>query len=167
MFTIINIIIIIIGKFHARAWPWLHASWSFVCLSQIRAEADIRWCKIVLHAPNQGCSIASCWSFQSGRGFLIAASKALRQSCSGEAPATSPNEYNWFEWLMSSDKKLLAWNSTCWCKLQSFLSSVPFFQQCSKVLSGIYVFSAAKIFLIFLIFIVKFSFYISLIDNLK
>ena len=39
--------------------------------------------------------------------------------------AAWPNKYNWFKWVMSSEKKM-AWNHTCWCKLQSFLNSVPF-----------------------------------------
>ena len=44
----------------------------------------------------------------------------------GEAPATWSNKYNWFICVMSSDKKTLAWNRTCWCKLHSFFNSEPF-----------------------------------------
>ena len=31
----------------------------------------------------------------------------------GEALATWPNKYNWFKWMMSSDKKTLVCNRTC------------------------------------------------------
>ena len=51
----------------------------------------------------------------------------------GDSLATWSNKYNWFKWVMSSDKiKTLAWNRTSWCKLQSFLNSVPFFNNALK-----------------------------------
>ena len=70
------------------------------------------------------------------------------------------------EWCRQTKTNPLDWNRTCWYKLPSFLNSVPFLQQCSKVLTEKNAFPTAKHFLdFFSIFIVKFSFYI--IYNLK
>ena len=124
---------------------------SIVCLSQIWVQADIQLCKIVLHAPDELFFIS-----------IRPRSSYCRQKSSptiilwGEALATWPNKYNRFKWVMSSDKKILAWIRTSWCKLQAFLNSVPFLQQCSKVLTERNAFPTAKNILLF--FIVKFSF---------
>ena len=72
----------------------------------------------------------------------------------GEAPETWPNKYNWFKWVISPEKTL-AWNRTCWCKLQSlFKFSTFFFQKCLKAPTEKYAYhSTTKIFLIFVILI--------------
>ena len=128
-----NIISIIIDKFHARAWPWLHASTIYLVPFSNPSGADIQWCKIVLHAPNQLCSVASFWSFPSGGGFLIAASKALKHSSSWEALTTWPNKYNCFKLVMSSDKnKTLAWKCTWWGNLQSLFKFSTFLENAAK-----------------------------------
>ena len=111
-------------------------AWSIVCLSQIWVEADIQLCKIVLHAPGPGCSKAFFLLFSSSHGFLIVARKLSDKRPLVKVLVTWRNKYNWFKWMMSSDKKtIFAWNHICWCKLQFFLNSVPFLQQCSKVLT--------------------------------
>ena len=130
-------------KYHHHHHHHHHHQWQISCatvaarsifgLSHIWVKADIPLSKIVLHAPGPGCSMVFLWYFLSGRGFLIVARKALRQSSSGEASATWPNKYSWFKRVMSSDKiKQLTCNRTCWCKLQSFLNSVPFFNKSPK-----------------------------------
>ena len=147
MFTIINIIIIIICRFHAKAsWPWLLASMIclFVCLksewrpifSCERSFSTLR-VQVVLRR--------SFGHFHPAAVFLLPPEKLSDNHPLGEALATWPNKYNWFKWVMSSDKKkTLAWNRICWWKLQSFLNLVPFLQQCSKVLTEKNAFPTAK-----------------------
>ena len=118
MFTIINIISIIIGKFHAREWLWLHAG--TIYLLPVSHLSGGRYSVVQDRSPRSGSRLfyGVVVVFPSGRGFLIVARKALRQSSSGEALATWPNKYNWFKLVMSVKKKL-AWNRTCWYTLQS------------------------------------------------
>ena len=117
---------------------------SIFCLSHIWVQADIPVWKIVLHALDPGCSMALLWSFHPAVVSLLSPEKLSDNHPLGEAPATWLNKYNWFKRVMSSDKKTLAWNRICWCKLQSHLNSVPFLQQCSKVVSEKNAFSTAK-----------------------
>ena len=87
----------------------------------------------------------SCGLFHPTVVSLLSPEKLSHNHPLGEALATSPNKYNWFKWMMSSDTtKTLAWNRTCWCKLYSCLNSVPFLQQCTKVLTEINAFPTAK-----------------------
>ena len=75
---------------------------SIFCLSHIWVEADFPLCKIVLHAPGPGCSMAFLWSFPSGRGFSICARKALRQSCYGGSERINITGLN--EWCRQTKK---------------------------------------------------------------
>ena len=133
---------------------------SILCFSQVPVEANL-WCKIVPHPPGSGCFRASfCFVFLPAGGILIAASKALRRSSSfklWQRDRINITDFN--EWYRQT-KKTLDWNRTCWCKLQPFLNSVLFFKSASKLqLRNMHI-HQKKIFLIFVIFIVEFSFYI-------
>ena len=50
-------------------------AWSIFCLSHIWVEADIPVCKIVLHAPGPGCSMALLWSFHPAAVSLLSPEK--------------------------------------------------------------------------------------------
>ena len=87
-----------------RAWPWLQdvAASSIFCPSQSQVEAHIQWCNTFLHASGLvGCSTPPVWSFHLTAGFTIAVSRAVRWSSfsSGDALATWPNKYQWFDWI--------------------------------------------------------------------
>ena len=160
MFTIINIISIIIGKFHARAWLWLHSS--IFCLSHIWMEVDIPVWKIVLHALVPGCSMALFWSFHPAVVSLLSPEKLSDNHPLGKLRQRDRiNITGLNEWCRQT-KKLLAWNRTCWFKLQFLLNSVPFLQQCFKVVSEKNTFSTAKNILDFF-----FNFSLYIIYNLK
>ena len=79
------------------------------------------------HAPGPGCSKAFFLLFRSAAVFL----KLSDNHPLGEALAMWPNKYNWFKWVMSSDKKK-HWLVDAKCSL---FKSVPFLQQGSKVLT--------------------------------
>ena len=153
--NIINILIII-DKFHARVWPWLHAIMIYLVPFSNPSWANMQWCKVVLHAPGLRCSRASFWSFLSGRGFLIAASKALRQWSSGKLwQRDRINIIGLNEWRRQT-KKTLPWKRIWW-KMQYFLNWVlsklsTFFQQFFKGQLRNMHFQQQQIFLIFLKF---------------
>ena len=117
---------------------------SILCLPQIRMKADIQCCKIVFHALGPGCSSASFWYFPSGRRLP----HFLTVNLSDDSNVTSwPIKYNWFKRVMSPKK--LAWNRTCWCKLQLFFKFSTFFSNMiQSSLCEICNFQQQKIFLI-------------------
>ena len=123
MFTIINIIGIIISKFHARAWLWLHAS--TINLLPVSHLSGGRYSVVQDRFPRSGSRLfyGVLVVFSSGRGSLLSPEnlsdnhplEKLRQR--DRMSITGLNE--WCHQI----KKKLAWNRTCWCKLQSFLNS--------------------------------------------
>ena len=73
-------------------------------------------------------------SFHPAAVFLLPPEKLSDNQPLWEALSTWPNKYNWFKLVMSfRQKKTLAWNRTCRCKLQFILNAVPFLQQFSKL----------------------------------
>ena len=102
---------------------------SVFCLPQIRVEADIQWYTIVLHAPGPESTlfygVLLVFIIRSQVSTLQQA-KLSDDTSFEETLATWPNKYHWLIWLMSPEKKPLAWNRTCWCKLQSLLTFSTF-----------------------------------------
>ena len=119
---------------------------SILCSSQIRVEADIRWCKIVLHAPGPDCYKASFRYFPSGSRLPDCSQQCSQTIVLWGCSATLPNKYKWFKWVLSSEN-ILAWNRTCWCKFQSFLNSVHLFRNAAKVSTEKYGFPSKKIYI--------------------
>ena len=109
MFAIINIIIIIVSKFHARAWPWLHDSMIYR-LPQISICLKSEWRPIFSCARSfftlrvQVVLRRSFGDFYSAAVFLFPPEKLSENHPLWEALATWSNKYNWFKWVMSSDK---------------------------------------------------------------
>ena len=136
MFSVINIVLLA-NSMQERGRGYMPAP-DILCISQIRAEADIQLRKIVLHAHGPICSRASFWSFLFGHGFLITARKALRQSSSWKVLKTWPNKYNWFKCVMSSDKKNLLGIALLVQISVHFKSSTFFSKKWSKVLTEKY-----------------------------
>ena len=58
---------------------------SIFCVSRIWVEADIPLCKIVLHAPGPGCSMALLWSFHPAAVSLLPPEKLSDNNPLGEA----------------------------------------------------------------------------------
>ena len=87
MFTIINSIIVF-RKLHTRAWPSLQVDASqcyILCFSHIRVEADIQWCKIILHGLGPTCSSSCGHSSFSWSNFFLGSRvilHALGPTCS-------------------------------------------------------------------------------------
>ena len=117
MFIVINIIVII-GKFHARAWPWLHAYTIYLVL--FSNPSGDRYSVMQDRSLRSGFTLF--WSV-----ILVSSIRPRFPYCRQQSSPTiirwgssgNVND-NWFKWVMSSDKKTLAWNRTCCCKLEPF-----------------------------------------------
>ena len=135
MFTIINIIIIIIiiCKFHARVCPWVQDDAKLFCLVPSSNQSGRRYSVVQDHSPGSWFWVYVVLRhpfslFHSSPDFLFATSKALIRSSSGEARVVWPHKCHRFKLkLLMSPEKKLAWNQTCWCKLQSLLKFSTFF----------------------------------------
>ena len=118
MFTIINIIIIIICC--VRGCKMTPNSF-VLCLSQIQVKIDIQWYKIVLHAPDSESTLF----------YDVHLVFTIQAQVSSFPPAKLSDEHplqkHCYRISITSldvwccQKKKLTWNHTYWCKLQSLL----------------------------------------------
>ena len=101
------IIIIIIGKFHSRKWPWLQddGASSSLCLSQIRMEANNPWCEIFLQRfRSRLFNTVVLVFFIRPQVFPLPTAKL-----SGDHPlATWWSKYHWFKLVKSPEKHWLS-----------------------------------------------------------
>ena len=95
MFTIINITIIIVDKFHTRVWPWLHAS--TIYLLPVSNLSGGRYSVVQDRSPRSGSRLF--WGV-----LMVFSIRPRFQSSSGEAPETWTIKDNWIKWAMSSEE---------------------------------------------------------------
>ena len=136
MLTIINIIIIIISKFQTRAWLWLRSSTIYLLLVSQLSKGRYPLSKRSFSTLRvQAVLWRSCGIFHPSAIFVLSLEKLFDNHLLAklrERDRIDTTGLN--EWCRQTTNKL-AWNRTCWCKLQS-LNSVPFFPQFSKVLTA-------------------------------
>ena len=155
-----------ICKFHATAWPWLHAS-----IIYLLSVSNLSACKPIFSCVRSFSTLRVQVVLRHNFGHFnpVAVSLLPPEKLSNNQPLGKLwqrdriNITGLNEWCRH--KKTLACSRTFWCKLRFFLNSVPF----STILQSCNAFqrfpTAKNIPDFFNIFIVKFSFYI--IDNLK
>ena len=135
------------AKWHqiVRYCAFLKCDWRPILMVQDRSPWSVSWVHIVLR-----CSFSL---YHSVSGFLIAASKALRQSSFMEALATLPNKYHWFRWWLMSPEKKSSLESHLLVQIAIHFKIQYLFQKnCFKVLTEKYAFTTTtKINLIFFI----------------
>ena len=166
MFTIINIIIIIIISNFMPECLWPQDDTKQFCLvpssnDQIRVETDIQLYKIVLHTSGPESTLFY--------GVLVVFS--ILSPVSSLPPAKFSDDHP-LQKLWQRDrlnitgiddwcrkKKKLAWNRTCWCKIAITFKMQYLFQKCFKVPTGKYAFlTTSKI--------ICFFFLICIVSNL-
>ena len=165
MFTIINIIIII-GKFHARAWPWLQVDAGRFYIVPFSNPSGGRCSTVRDHSPRFRSLLFN--------GVLLVFSipphvspfppvKRSDEHPLGEDLATWPNKYKWFTWVISPEKKP-TWNRICWTNCSRFFKFRTFFKNTLKLHLRNTHFQQQQKYLLFLflnIFVVsEFRFYI-------